>query len=57
MLATIYTLGFEASFKPLTHWNTLVFGNIGITAILFLGRAMSFAGVGRATTVEKGKLA
>ncbi|ORY67952.1 hypothetical protein BCR35DRAFT_308325 [Leucosporidium creatinivorum] len=56
-LATIYSLGIEASFKPFTHWNTLVFGNIGITLVLFAVRAMWFAGIGRATTVVKGKTA
>ena len=45
---TLYDLGLDASLKPFTHWNTLVFGNVVITTGLFVVRAMWFAGIGRA---------
>lgn len=46
---TLYDLGLEASLKPFSHWNTLVFGNVVITTGLFVVRAMWFAGIRRAS--------
>ncbi|GAA5913429.1 hypothetical protein JCM6882_001959 [Rhodosporidiobolus microsporus] len=44
---TLYDLGFTGAVSPLQHWNSLVWGNVGITAVLFAVRVLWFAGVGR----------
>ncbi|BGP34140.1 hypothetical protein JCM10296v2_005955 [Rhodotorula toruloides] len=43
---TLFDLGLEGSFAP-SGWNALVWGNVGITSVLFLVRMMWMAGIGR----------
>ncbi|GAA5832803.1 hypothetical protein JCM11251_005770 [Rhodosporidiobolus azoricus] len=57
VLFTLYDLGRLASFSPFTHWNSLVWGNVGITAGLFAVRMMWFAAVGRQGTKGSAKKA
>ncbi|BGP42107.1 hypothetical protein JCM10450v2_006193 [Rhodotorula kratochvilovae] len=50
---TLFDLGREIALSPLTHWNQLVWGNVGITAGLFVVRCLWLRGVGRGTAREK----
>lgn len=46
---TFLDLGLEGTKNP-ALWNTLVWGNCGITGVLFLGRMLWFAGVARGSS-------
>ncbi|BGP26530.1 hypothetical protein JCM10295v2_005483 [Rhodotorula toruloides] len=46
---TLFDLGLEGSVAP-SGWNALVWGNAGITSVLFLVRMLWMAGVARGST-------
>ncbi|KAK4057019.1 hypothetical protein OIO90_001919 [Microbotryomycetes sp. JL221] len=51
---TLYDLGSTYAFDPST-WTTLVWGNVGITSVLFLVRSLWFAGIGRTSYIVNSK--
>lgn len=46
---TLFDLGLEGAVHPFTHWNQLVWGNVGITTCLFVVRSLWFLGIGRSS--------
>ncbi|BGO93698.1 hypothetical protein NBRC10512_006579 [Rhodotorula toruloides] len=50
---TLFDLGVEGSLAP-SGWNALVWGNVGITSVLFLVRMLWMAGVSRGSTRRAG---
>ncbi|KAH8928454.1 hypothetical protein BT69DRAFT_1277055 [Atractiella rhizophila] len=51
---TFYDLGLEGT-KDWRRWNQLVWGNVGVTTVLFVGRTAWFVVYGRKPEVKEGK--
>ncbi|GAA6048814.1 hypothetical protein JCM3770_003635 [Rhodotorula araucariae] len=54
---TLFDLGREGTLAPFRHWNTLVWGNVGVTAGLFAVRCLWLSGVGRGWARAKARAA